>query len=77
MSPRAYIPPFSSTATQMARPPATRDVADPFGGRSAFLIRGTNLSFDAYFAARAESPRENCIIITNGKRVGNEMTLLL
>jgi hypothetical protein len=36
---------------QIARPPATPEVADPGGGRSLVLMQGTNLSLDLNFAA--------------------------
>jgi hypothetical protein len=38
---------------QIARPPATPEVACPGGGRSAALMHGTYLSLEANFALRA------------------------
>ena len=54
LSPRAYTLPFSSTAMQIASPPATPEVAFPGAGSSSFEIHGTNLRAGLNFPAKRE-----------------------
>lgn len=53
LSPRAKTDPLGSTAMQMARPPATPEVAVPGEGSSETGMQGTYLSFDRNLAFKA------------------------
>jgi hypothetical protein len=59
LSPRAYTDPLLSVAMQIARPPATPDVALPGFGTSLNGMHGTYLTTDLYFAASSADPLVN------------------
>ena len=59
LSPRAYTAPVLSVAMQIARPPATPEVALPGFGTSLNGMHGTYLTTDLYFAASSADPLVN------------------
>ena len=61
LSPRAKTLPFSSTAIQIASPPATPEVAFPGAGSSSLEIHGTNLRRGFPTAALSAVDWRNCL----------------
>merc|ERR1719253_1863427 len=61
LSPSAKTAPLGSTAMQMARPPATPEVADPGAGRSSVEIHGTYLREAPFDLALRAVVRGACV----------------